>query len=546
MDWNTFTLGEALARNASDRPDALAIIDGPERISYAQLDHRVDALAHGLRDLGIGRGEHVAVWLTNCADWVACWVACARIGAVVVPINTRFKTDEVRYILKQSDARALVMMDRFWNIDFLGMAREMMPGVANMTPGALHADDLPMLRSLIVWKDVQAPGFFSLNEIAGRGEARVAAGATLPEAHAEDPIVIVYTSGTTGHPKGAMHSHILLRNAANMARAERVFADDVLLGHMPFYHVAGCVAQVALSMMAGCTLVPVPHWVADDVLDIIERERVTIFGGIPTHFIDCLDALRKKPRDTTCLKSAWIGGAPVTPEIALAAREALTIEGLQCTYGMTETTACTALSEWDAPLEVLCDNKGKPIGDFELSIRDSQGREMPVNREGELWVRGHIVMLGYYRNPEATAEVMTPDGWFRTGDLALFDEHGYLKTTGRLKEMFIVGGSNAYPAEIERMLQSHPKVKQVVVVGVPDHRLGEVGHAFVQLHDAPEGEEHEEAAAQALIEYCRSHMADYKVPRRICFVDEFPRTPTGKIQRFLLARQARAPAQVTP
>ncbi|MDR5815253.1 AMP-binding protein [Caballeronia sp. LZ033] len=542
MDWTTFTLGEALARHASDRPDALAVIDGAERLSYAELHRRADAIAHGLRDLGIARGDHVAVWLTNCAEWIACWVACARIGAVVVPINTRFKTDEVRYILKQSDARALVLMDHYWNIDFLGMAREIVPGLSGMTPGRLHDEDLPMLHSLIVWKDAEAPGCFTLDRLAAHGAALQAAGAALPEVHPEDPIVIVYTSGTTGHPKGAMHSHILLRNANNQARCMRIGQDDILLGHMPFYHVAGCVAQVALTLVTGNAIVPVPHWVADDVLDLIERERVTIFGGIPTHFIDCLDALRKKPRDLRSLKSAWIGGAPVTPEIALAAREALTIEGLQCTYGMTETTACTALSEWDAPLEVLCDNKGKPIGDFELSIRDPQGREMPVNREGELWVRGHIVMLGYYRNPQATAEVMTPDGWFRTGDLGLFDEEGYLKITGRLKEMFIVGGSNAYPAEIERMLQSHPKVKQVVVVGVPDQRLGEVGFAFVQLHEALGHDEDE--AQQALIEYCRSHMADYKVPRRICFVDEFPRTPTGKIQRFLLAREARAPAQV--
>ena len=536
MDWDHLTLGEALRRSARHRPDTVAIADGETRIGYADLDQRADALAHGLLDLGIGRGDHVAVWLTNCAEWVACWVACARIGAVVVPINTRFKTDEVHYILRQSDARALVMMDRYWNIDFLAMARRMLPQLDGAEPGRIDCPQLPALRSVIVWRDVQAPGTLSLDALAARGQRRRARGEPLAQAVPTDAVVIVYTSGTTGHPKGAMHSHILLRNAANVARCMHVEPDDVVLGHMPFYHVAGCIATVAMCLLVGCTLVPMAHWVADEALDVIERERVTIFGGIPTHFVDCLDAIRQRPRDTSCLKSAWIGGAPVTPDVALAAKQELHIEGLLAVYGMTETTASTSFSEFDAPLEILCDNKGRAIGEFELSIRDTAGRPLPQGETGELWVRGHLVMMGYYKNPEATAEVMTPDGWFRTGDLGHFDAAGYLKITGRLKDMFIVGGSNAYPAEIERMLQSHPQVKQAVVVGVPDRRLGEVGMAFVQLH-------HPDALhADDLIAFCRQHMADYKVPRHIRFVDDFPRTSTGKIQRFVLASQGRQEA----
>jgi fatty-acyl-CoA synthase len=279
--------------------------------------------------------------------------------------------------------------------------------------------------------------------------------------------------------------------------------------------------------------------VADEALEVMERERVTIFGGIPTHFLDCLDSIRRIPRDTSCLKSAWIGGAPVTPDVALAAKQELQLKALLASYGMTETTASTTLSEFDAPLEVLCNNKGKPVGDFELSIRDLSGQAIPEGEAGEVWVRGYIVMLGYYKNPQATAEVMTPDGWFRTGDLGEFDAQGYLKITGRLKEMFIVGGSNAYPAEIERMLQSHAKVKQAVVVGVPDRRLGEVGMAFLQLHAGVTADTAELSA------YCRGCMADYKVPRHIRFVEDFPRTPTGKIQRFVLSSQARVETQIT-
>ena len=521
MNWEQLTLGAALSQSAARHPGRLAIVDGAERISFAELDRRADALAHGLREQGIGRGDQVAVWLTNCASWVVCWVACARIGAVVVPINTRYKSDEVSYILRQSDARALILMDRYWDIDFLKMAREMLPS-------------LPQLRTVIVWKDVKEPGTLSLDDVMARGEVLRAAGATLPPADPADPIIIVYTSGTTGHPKGAMHNHIILRNVANVARVMHVEPGDVVLGHMPFYHVAGAITEVGLCMLIGCTLVPLPHWIVDEALDVIEREKVNIFGGIPTHFVDCIDAIRRRPRDTSSLKSAWIGGAPVTPDVALAAKKELKLQALQAVYGMTETTASTTFSEFDAPLEILCDNKGRPIGEFEVKVCDAlTGKPRPVGETGEVWVRGHLVMMGYYKNPEATAEVMTPDGWFRTGDLGVFDAQGYLKITGRLKEMFIVGGSNAYPAEIERMLQSHPKVKQAVVVGVPDRRLGEVGMAFVQLHEG-----HVPDAAE-LTAYCRERMADYKVPRHVRFVDEFPRTPTGKIQRFILSGQAR-------
>lgn len=540
MKWEQLTLGNALSQSAERYSQRLAVVDGVDRITFDELDQSVDALAHGLLDHGIRRGDQVAVWLTNGAAWVTCWIACARIGAVVVPINTRFKTEEVEYILRQSDARAMILMDSFWGIDFLKMVRAMVPGLDQATPGAIRCASLGELRSVILWKGVKAPGTVNLDTLTARGKVRRASGATLPPANPQDPIIIVYTSGTTGHPKGAMHSHIILRNVANVARIMHVEPGDVVLGHMPFYHVAGAFTEVCLCILTGCTLVPLPHWIVDEALDIIERERVSIFGGIPTHFVDCIDAMRRRPRDTSSLKSAWIGGAPVTPDVALAAKEVLKLQALQAVYGMTETTASTTFSEFDAPLEILCENKGRPIGEFDVKVCDAtHGAMLPIGEIGEVWVRGHLVMMGYYKDPQSTAEVMTQDGWFRTGDLGVFDPEGYLKITGRLKEMFIVGGSNTYPAEIERMLQSYPKVKQAVVVGVPDRRLGEVGLAFVQLHDDTQ------AAAAELTAYCRDRMADYKVPRHIRFVDDFPRTPTGKIQRFVLANLASEEAPAT-
>jgi fatty-acyl-CoA synthase len=533
MDWSEVTFGGILHHHAKTAPEQTAIVDGAIRVTYTELDCWTDELAHGLHAIGVNHGDQVALWMTNSAEWIACLHACARIGATVVPINTRYKQEEVEYILHQSDASVLIMFDRFWSIDFLGMLRSIVPELDSATPGQLHSARLPRLHSVALWRDTQAAGTFSLDQLRQRGRSHLDAGAELPAANATDPVIIVYTSGTTGHPKGAMHSHIVLRNCANMARWMHTDCSDVVLGHMPFYHVAGAFAGIGQALVAGGTIVILPHWVPDKALEVMEREQVTIFGGIPTHFIDCLDSIRRVPRQLQ-VKSAWIGGAPVTPDIALAAFKELGLQALQAVYGMTETTSMTTLSEFDAPLEVLCDNKGKPIGEFEVKVCDpATGEACATDAVGEVWVRGHIVMLGYYKNPEATAKVLTQDGWFRTGDLGVYDGQGYLKITGRLKDMFIVGGTNAYPAEIERMIQSHPKVNQAIIVGVPDPRLGEVGFAFVQPVGGQTVNEDE------IIGYCRDRMADYKVPRHVEVVSEFQLTSTGKIQRFLLADQAR-------
>lgn len=534
MDWKNVTIGQALRRTAERFPQRTALIGMDECISFTDLDRDVDRLAAGLVALGVGRGDTVALWMTNCPKWVAIWAAVARIGGVLVPINTRFKVEEAQYVLKQSEAKVLFVMDRYWSIDYLDMLAKIAPELAQQKPSGLKLGALPSLRSIVVWNDCTAEGTIGLPKLRAMGEDVDKLAAAEKMVEPTDPVIIVYTSGTTGYPKGAVHSHVILRNVANMIRELHIEPGDVLLGHMPFYHVAGAFGALLPTLMLGATLVTMAHWEPEEALRLIERERITYIGGIPTHFIDLIDAIRHRPRDTTSLKSAWIGGATVTEEVARAALTELKLDSLQAVYGMTETTLTTTLSGFDARMEVVCENKGKPVGEFDVKVCDPKtGVPRAVGDIGEVWVRGHVVMLGYYKNPEATAEVMTTDGWFKTGDLGAFDEDGYLKITGRAKEMFIVGGSNTYPAEIERLIQTHCAVKQAIVVGVPDRRLGEVGYAFVQQHDSVSISE------IALKEHCRTTMADYKVPRYFEFVDDFPRTTTGKLQRFVLAERAR-------
>ena len=532
MDWDGMRIGEALRRSAGLWPEREFVVGLGERMRYAGFDADVDRLATGLLGLGLGRGDHVACWLTNGPDWLRLWFACCRIGATLVSINTRYKTDEVAFILRQSDAKLLVAMPSYWNIDYLAMIAEMVPGFETSTPGALRCPALPELRGVLLWQDDRHPGTTSLAEVMS-GPADSAALAAAGALDVMDPVVIIYTSGTTGVPKGAMHCHRVLIEGEAIARGMHMEAGDKVLGHMPFYHVAGSVATVIPAMQHGCTLVTMDQWEPGAALDLIERERVAIMGGIPTHFIDLLAQPGVEARDTHCLKSAWIGGAPISPRLATTVKDILHLDALQSVYGMTETMGMTTLAEFDAGIEVTCENKGKVIGDYEIRVVcPDTDQEMAVGEDGEIQVRGYLVMLGYYKNEAATAEAITPEGWFRSGDLGHFDAEGYLKITGRAKEMFIVGGSNAYPAEIERFLETHPDIDQAVVCGVPDARLGEVGFAFCKPVDG------RTLTPGDVVAHCRGRIADYKVPRHIEVVPDFPRTSTNKVQRYLLQQDA--------
>lgn len=528
------TLGQLLRQTATAMPDADFLVSGDDRISFARFDAEVDRLADGLLAAGFAKGDHVALWITNSPDWVRMLFAAARIGMVAIPINTRYKSGELEYILRQSDARALLMMDTCWGIDYPALLGSVIADLDRQRPGDIRSEALPELRAIFSWQDTTAPAAVPLASLletpADPDRLRAAAEAVRPE----DPVLICYTSGTTGRPKGAMHSHRVIRQSMNVARVMGMQTGDAVLAHMPFYHVAGLFMGVLPAVIHGMSLVVMRDWSADRALDLIESERIAHFGGIPTHYLDCFDAQARRPRDLSSVRAAWIGGAAVSPEVVRRAREVFSTPHILASYGMTENTISTSFTRRDDPPEIAEANTGKLSGDFEARIVDpASGETLGPNQIGELQVRGHIVTMGYYKNPEATREAIDPEGWFRTGDLAVFDERGYLKITGRIKEMFIVGGSNAYPAEIEAHLETHPGIRQALVVGAPHERLGQVGYAFIRRTD--DGLPLDE---QAVIAHCRGAIADYKVPRHVRFVDAFPMTESGKIQRHVLVSQA--------
>ena len=528
------TIGAAFAATVEAFPERTFLTDGHQQFSFREAAEQCDRIAEALLGLGLTRHDRVALWLPNSPQWVLIALACAKLGILIVPINTRNKAEETRHILAQSKVAALVMVGRYWDIDYCQLLSVSLPSFDGRTSDVSGNPQLPDLRHVIVLDGEQAD-FGMPAAMAPSGDVSELRRQVEADVVVADPAVTVFTSGTTGYPKGAVHSHIILRNCMNIARAMHVEPGDVILGHMPFYHIAGLCTALFPAAILGCTLLTVAHWQPRAVAELIAGHKVNIFGGIPTHFIDLADAIESARLDTSCLKSAWIGGATVTPEVARRAKQVTQLTALQSVYGMTETTSTTVLSAFEDPIEIVCENKGKPIGDFEVAVVDPEtGDRRPTGEDGEIRVRGHIVMSGYLDDPEATANVMTADGWFKTGDIGRFDDAGYLQVTGRLKEMFIVGGTNAYPAEIERCLQEFQGVRQVVVVGVPEPRLGEVGFAFIQRSEDCR------FAEADVIAFARARLADYKVPRHVRFVESFPLTSTNKIQRHVLAAQAEA------
>lgn len=513
-------------------PDHVAVVHGSRRLTWSQVRTESIRVARSLLARGVGPGDHVALWLPNHPEWLLLWLGAMRIGAVTVPINTKYKPAEAAYVLEHSDARCVFLEAAFLGIDYLEAFAQICPDWAH--DGSGGSERLPQLRQLVVLGQAQ-PGRESFEAFLSDGEH-------LPEGcvrAAEDvlsvqaPLIMVFTSGTTGFPKGVVHTHRVVPMLDTVVAWLEIGPQDRILGHLPLFHVAGVFSSFSLALMSGAALVQMDHWDADDALRLVEDEGISVLSGIPTHFVDLLSSPDLGRRDTSTLRTGWIGGSRIPAQVVRGARDVLGVQALLPVYGMTELTSCTTLGRTTDSDESVMLGKGVPLGGYEVEVVDPDTR-LPVETgaEGEVAVRGYIVMQGYYKDPVATAAVLDEDGWFYTGDLGVFDDAGYLRITGRRTDMFIVGGNNVNPADVERVLLDHPAVTQAQVCPRPDERLGEVAVAFVEVADD------QVLTEQDVLAYCSGRLASFKVPRSVVFLTEWPMTSTSKIQRSRLRELA--------
>lgn len=505
------------------------------RYSFAEISAEVDAAARALMAQGVGPGDHVALWLNNSDDWVFIMFALFRIGAVLVPINTRFRTNDLEYVLHQSDSTMLITHDTCGPIDYLAMTREV---VRLPDDGADVADpNFPELRRVLILGGQDYPGTVSWTAAKADGAAAVSEADLAARAAGVDPddiAFIMYTSGTTGFPKGAMHNHKIIRNNEERAYRMAVGTNDTILNYLPLFHAFGFSEGALMSALTGARQIVTETFEPAECLDLIASEGVSMIMGFEAHQKALCEIQEARPRDISSLRTGLFaaGMHSATP---VARRAAKTLAPMRpfSGFGMTEVWIGVALGSLDDDEFHRCETSGYPGLGYESRIVDTEtGAPLGPGIEGELQVRGYSLMLGYYKKPKETAESYTDDGWFITGDAAVWLEDGYLRYLGRYKDMLKVGGENVDPMEVEGFLLEHPDVHQVAVVGCPDAKLSEVAVAYVER--AP-GTAIEEAA---VIAHCRGKVASFKIPRHVVFIDEFPMTASGKIRKVELRADA--------
>jgi fatty-acyl-CoA synthase len=539
--WPRLTYGAALerlvARSSEREVFVFHHVERPEadgraaRRAYtaAEFADAVDRLARGLLALGVAPGERVALWLANVPEAAIAEFAVAKIGAILVPINTRFKERELEYVLRHSEAATLITMERFLETDYEAVVRALCPEANVCPPGRLRSQRCPQLRRLITLGP-GSPGIFAYSDVLALG-AEPTWERMLRRREAEvrpdDIVLIQYTSGSTAFPKGVMLSHDqTLRNAFIMAGRAGLEQGDRVLSAMPMFHIGGSVCALLGAVTRGYTLHMMTKFDAGETLRLFEEERITAYIGIETMFLMLRDHPDFSRRDRSSVKKGWAAGSPALLQMIA---DEIGISFVCSVYGLSEASPNVCITDWRDAREKRLRTNGRPHPGVEVEIRDPEtGEPRAPGQPGEICVRGYNVMRGYYNMPEETARAIDSEGWLHTGDLGMLTEDGEVIFLGRLKDVLRVGGENVSALELENFLLTHPRIAAVAVVGVPDPRWGEVPAAFVKITG------NEPVTEEQLLAYCRQNLAPFKVPRYIRFVDEFPLTGSGKIQKSRL------------
>jgi fatty-acyl-CoA synthase len=532
MQLDPTTIAATLALTSSKYGKQEAYIGPGERVNWTDMCEGARSIAAALHAAGVRKGDHVGILMGNSGAWIQTFLGIASIGAVTVPVNTRFKSEELRFCLKQADVRLLIFSDEFLGIDFRALLQSAEPAIATALPG----EQLPELRQAVMMGSGNLPAACSsYADFIANGESVTHAElATLAHCvKADDVLLIQYTSGTTSFPKGVMLSHAnMLLDAQAAARRMGVRADDRYFSIRPFFHVAGSTLSVLVSVSTGCCLLSLPNFDVAENLAILDRERCSLISGNDTIFL-MLMGHPSFNADKLHLRGGW---AAAGPEVMEQIYNRMRVPGLCNAYGQSEAAPNVLLSSWDDPIEIRIAGFGLPHPGTEVRLANPE-TDIPcaAGEHGEIQVRGWNVMRGYYKMPEATQKAFSHDGWLKTGDLGEMNAEGRVRMVSRLKDMYRVGGENVAPAEVEEILHAHPSVRQAQVIGVPDARLGEVTGAFVLLKEG------QDVSREALIEWCKDRAANFKVPRHLEIVDTFENigmTGSSKVQKNKLREHA--------
>lgn len=540
MEWyRKRTLGALVDQAAARWGSREALIFGDRRWTWTEFKREVDAVAKGLIALGVEPQERVALWMTNRPEWLWLMFAIAKVGGCIVPLNTRYRTDDVAYTVTQSRSATMITLDRSGPVDYQGMLMESIPAISKRDDGSLRVENYPDVRRLVVLGDVRLPHALDWAGLLANGTL-VTDEALAARANSVDPewlMMIAYTSGTTGHPKGVMHTHAPIRSVHERAQLLGQTMCEVHMNYLPMFHIYAYSEIALMCALTGGKQILMETFDADRALDLAEQEQATFLHGFEAHWADLLAAQARKPRKLAVRMGSLPAGQASTIPIAEKVQDVFcpTISG----FGMSEVWAYVACNNPSHTREQRVYGSGYPMNDYEFKVIDPEtGREQPLGEPGELLIKGYAVMKGYWDKPEATAATLI-DGWLHSGDTGLIREDGHLVFMGRSKDMLKVGGENVSPAEVEAYLRNMAEIQDASVVAYPDSRLTEVPVAFVIVKPG------QHVSAETLIERMKGRIASFKIPRHVIFSESFPMTSSGKIRKIELRAQAREQLDAT-